>query len=150
MKNIYKILYTFLVLQAISCGDKDPGYCDGGWDTRMKIINNNTEGLYIMHSAAYPDTNSYYSLNNYSESKYSIGYVNGISEFVQREHCTWDEYFNRYVHSDTLMIFIILDEGQGGKYHINTEGLLEQHTVLKRYDLTLQNLENMNWTITYP
>ena len=48
------------------------------------------------------------------------------------------------------MIFFILDEDQGGDYHMDIKGLIDQHTVLKRYDLTLQDLENMDWTVTYP
>lgn len=144
------ILLLFSFISFSSCGDKVPKYCEGGWDTRLKIVNNSANGIYVMHSAAYPDTNSYSSLNNYSISKFSVGYVNANSNNIQRERCTWDNYFTKNVKSDTLMIFIILDEGQGGSLHLDLEKLKERHTVLKRYSLTMQDLEKQNWTITYP
>lgn len=141
----------FCLLSSLSsCGDKDPKYCDGGWDTRLKVVNNSANGLYVMHSACYPDTNSYNSLVNYEVSKCGVGFVTSNTTNIQPERCTWDNYFRDNVKSDTLMVFLILDEGQGGKFHLDLEKLIEKHTVLKRYDLTLKNLEKMNWTITYP
>lgn len=145
------MILSFLLFTSFSsCGDKDPKYCDGGWDTRLKIVNNSANGIYVMHSAAYPDTNSYYSYKNDAISKYGVGYVNANSTNIQGERCTWDDYFRDNVKSDTLMVFLILDEGQGDAFHLDIQKLIEKHTVLKRYDLSLDDLQKMNWTITYP
>lgn len=138
------VLFFILLTSFSSCGDKDPKYCDGGWDTRLKIVNTSDKSIYVYHSAAYPDTNSYSLFTNYDISKPRSGYIRANDSIIKRESCTWDDYFEKYVNSDTLMIFVILDEGQGQDH------LKDHHTVLKRYDLTLQDLEKMNWTVTYP
>ena len=80
-------------------------------------------------------------MNNYNISKARVGYAEKKSETIIAEHC-WDDYFNN-IKSDTLMIFVVLDSGQG------SDGLKDHYTVLKRYDLTLQDIEKKNWTITY-
>jgi hypothetical protein len=87
-------------------------------------------------------------MSNYEQAKYRVGYAekHSVDEII--EYC-WDDYI-KGIDSDTLMIFVVLDEGQGGEHNLYHDKLAEQHNILKRYDLTLQNLENMNWTVTYP
>lgn len=145
-----KIILFFLILISISsCINKAPKHCDDGWDVRMKIVNNTPTGIYIISSAAYPDTNSYNSISN-DKVSFGFEYVNANSSNILSQLCSWDDYFRANVKSDTLMVFILLDEGQGGRLHLDLEKIMEKHTVLKRHDLTIQDLERMNWTITYP
>lgn len=123
------------------CGEKY-SYCDGGWDLRLKIVNNSNENMWVFHSASYPDTSFLSTINDYTHSR--NGYIKSGEEQIQGERCRWDDYFNNYVKSDTVMFFFVLDEGQG------LDKLDEIHTILKRMDLTLSDLYSMNWTIYYP
>ena len=139
-----KFLTMFIIVVSFcysACNDKD-GPCDSTWDRRLKLVNSSDSNVYIIHSSMYPDTSFKNTMYNYNESKYRVGYSEKQDYGEVIEYC-WNDYINS-IESDTLMIFVVLDEGQ------DRDELKDQHTVLKRYDLTLQDLENMDWTVTYP
>jgi hypothetical protein len=140
-KSILIVWLISMICCFLSCKDKN-GPCDSQWDQRLTLFNNTDSNCYIVHSSMYPDTSFKNTMYNYSESKERVNYAEKKSKSTIAELC-WDDYFNN-IKSDTLMIFVILDAGQG------RENLKDHYTVLKRYDLTLKDLEKKNWTITYP
>jgi hypothetical protein len=143
MRSLISLIALTIAMSIISCCKTD--HCaSGGRDLRLKVNNNLDSSIYIYYSAAYPDTNSYLTFTNYQLSQSSGGKFNSKSQEILSVGCSWDSYYEKFVKSDTLMIFFIKDEGQGEDH------LKDHHTVLKRYDLTLQNLEKKNWIITYP
>ncbi|MEO1022414.1 MAG: hypothetical protein AAFW89_07705, partial [Bacteroidota bacterium] len=60
---------------------------------------------------------------------------------------TWRDYFEVSAPSDTLSLFV---------FHVDTlakydwEGILKQYNILMRYDLSLEDLERLDFTVTYP
>jgi len=145
MKQIINCIILYSLTFLTSCGDKNtPDYCQDGYDTRMKIVNNADYSIYVYTSVLYPDTNSYKLFSNIEASMTRGGKTEAHSTKSTFIPCTLEAFFKNHVKSDTLMVFFIKDEGQGEDH------LKDHHTVLKRYDLTLQELENKNWTITYP
>ncbi len=142
MKKIYYILTACLLFFQM-CKPND--HCvDGGRDLRLNFYNNSDSNLYVMVSGAYPDTNSYNSLKYYETSHAIVVYVEKNENVLISVQCSWERYFESFVNSDTIMTFIILDEGQG------RENLINNHTVIKRLNLTLDSLESMKWKIVYP
>jgi len=141
MKNLLNttIYLLLFILASISCKDKYP-HCNGKWDERLNFVNNSDSAVYVVHSVDYPDT---ISTNLENHSKARLNYYEKKASGLQLELCDWDDYYNQ-IESGIVMFFVILDEGQ------TQEKILENHTLLKRYDLTLQDLESMNWKLVYP
>ncbi len=98
--------------------------------TYIKINNNSNHTILIEYSESYPDT----SLNNL----YSICKIQPFS------NC---ENYMEFSHVDTL-IFIIHDIDTIEKYGIDTYD--QEYKILKRYDLSMKELEDMNWIVNFP
>jgi hypothetical protein len=111
------------------------------WDFKLKITNNSDRIIYFYNSDIYPDTTISFEYNPIN----SIGYrVNpGVTE-SNRIRGTWEDKF-QYI--DTLMIFIFDEETL---QIVPWDTIQEKYMILKRYDLSLEDLQGMNWTITYP
>ncbi len=54
---------------------------------------------------------------------------------------------NRYGENDTLLFFVFSPDTLN-KY--SWDEIREGYKIIKRYDLRIEDLESMNWTITYP
>jgi hypothetical protein len=66
---------------------------------------------------------------------------------LYNSHLKWEEIYKTFLPADTLSVFI---------FHTDTlnkytwDEVRNGYKVLKRYDLSLDDLKQMNWTITYP
>jgi hypothetical protein len=58
----------------------------------------------------------------------------------------WDKVFKEDLPGDTLSFFIFTDVVTED----NWESVRANYEVAKRYDLSLQDLERLNWTVVYP
>ncbi|NLL27401.1 MAG: hypothetical protein GX259_01250 [Bacteroidales bacterium] len=58
----------------------------------------------------------------------------------------WEKVFKK-LPKDTLSIFIF-DSDTLAKY--SWDRIRSDYNILKRYDLSLKDLETQNWTISYP
>jgi hypothetical protein len=141
MKNIILLLNIIPLL--ISCEATNTAKCH----KIITVVNNTNKSIYIESSDYYPDTESYKldadPLNNSNTSKVE---ANKTSKNVLPTYGNCYEAMYPNIKSGIMMVFVFDGptlETQGWDY-IKTNNL-----VLKRYDLTLQNLEDMNWTITY-
>ncbi len=116
------------------------------WDERAEFINSSERAVYVSFDNLYPDT-SLYDPNPALSPETNKVLAGGTSKSVLRLHGNWEGYFNSHIPSDTLMIFVydaeVLETTPWDTVKAN-------YLVLKRYDLSLQDLENMSWTITYP
>jgi hypothetical protein len=141
------IIFIIIDLLICSCGcnQREP-YCKGEWDTRMIFFNNSDSNLWVVHSSGYPDT----SLIN-DNYKYGETYVISHTHKVHYELCTWEDFFKDHIANDTLLVLI-------GYSKLKPEDIIENgfnelnsdFSILKQYNLTIEDLENMNWIITYP
>ncbi len=150
MKVMNIVVLIFISLSFNCCNDKENhDFCEGEWDSRLKVANQSDSSIWAIHSAGYPDTNSVSAFKNY---KMGETYILPNSSKTHYELCTWEAFFDDYVNSDTLMIFIVKSEVTPEDIIKNNglNQLINNHSVLKRFDLTLDDLKNMNWTITYP
>jgi len=102
----------------------------------IKVQNNTTDTIQFYASYAYPDTaiaNEKPILKMAYPSKYSY----------------WDskEKWEDVLPSDTISMYI-LSKDTVDKY--SWDLIRSGYRILKRYDLSIKDLEKQNWTITYP
>jgi len=109
----------------------------------INIINNTDSVIWCAYSFAYPNiyTSGFYDTREIQpHSNVKIyGHITGSLEY------TWEQTFTKYVSSDTLMIFI-----SDSSVILNMPDDTEIHSVIQRYDVSLQDLINLNWTLYYP
>ena len=130
-------LFTLLILTFTSCR-KDY------YDTRLDFVNNSDSPIYVSVCDFYKDT-AYVFVNYYpgnAPDKYKIQPYETKSSI--KPIGTWERV---YEEQDTLAFYVfdaeVLETTPWDTVKAN-------YMILKRYDLSLQDLESMNWTITYP
>lgn len=111
---------------------------------RITINNNADEDVFFQVGLIYPDTTLSDNDNPLPAGNYYKCLANSFA--VDFTSSCWESYFYN-APSDTLMIFIfdsnILET-------VPWDTVCANYMILKRYDLSLKDLQNTNWTITYP
>ncbi len=135
MKIYYNYLFISLLfgLFIFSC-EIDP------WDFRLKIKNNSNKSIFYSNSYNFPDTS--FDYNPYYSPEFFKIISGGIVS--DRIRGNWDDKFKSL---DTLIIFIY-DEETLRTYPWDT--VRENYLILKRYELSYKELNDLNWTINYP
>ncbi|HMV25802.1 MAG TPA: hypothetical protein PLH27_08190 [bacterium] len=117
--------------------------CDGcsdalGFDSRLEVINNSTKKIHFDGGFTYPDTSIGEILSG-EDIKPNSQRVFGIQG-------RWEERFED-LPAETLMIFIFdadtLDQ-------VPWEKVRSEYKILRRYDLSLQDLKDRDWKVVYP
>ncbi|OJU51547.1 MAG: hypothetical protein BGN96_07925 [Bacteroidales bacterium 45-6] len=122
--------------------------CESGGHHEISFVNNSDRDIYVDWSDVYPDTTraQWYLMVLNAES-YKILSHNTSTKALSVDKDSWENTFRQGIPSDTVMVFI---------YDAN---LLEAHQghsgrlydfVIQRYDLSFQDIESLNWTLTYP
>ena len=110
------------------------------WDFKLKITKNSEKVIYFVDSYAYPDTSFDYNPIQCPE----FFRVNPGDTESDRTSDTREGEFELI---DTLMIFIFDEETLKT---VPWDTIQKRYMILKRYDLSLEDLQGMNWRITYP
>ncbi len=130
---------VIIMLLAVRCGERSPF---GGEDDKLIIDNNSSIRLYIYPQLNYPDT----TISSYNPSHSKIMYevlANSEKRITSR---SWEQLVTASL-SDTLMMFIYdADQVDTTAWDV----VVSDYLILKRYDLSLKDLQGMNWTLTYP
>lgn len=143
-----KTLVVFLLLFCFSCVDKKKNYED--CHHYMTIINHSDLVIYATESYLYPDTVNFYKyIPNPSYQPY-LNKVNPEGEntdAVENLKGCLEGLFNEpHIGSgDTMMVFLFREDSLKANDWKDAPNY-----VLKRYDLTIDELNALNWTITYP
>lgn len=106
----------------------------------IKFINNTNRYLTVYDAFTYPDT----SMSSITWGGYII---NPTSEEVLNSKNGWVKDIKHYNSSNTLMLFVVYRDTLA-KYGFDS--VASSYNIAKRYDLTLDNLENMGWTVFFP
>ncbi len=128
-------------------------------DARLTIINNSPDSIYYDYSFNYPDTglpeispilkgeveinHKKQSINNFD------GYHQGIKPYdtlVLRYMGDFEQSVKDNPHKKLLIFIYDTDTIQ--KY--TWEEVRKENKIMKRYELTVQELKQSNWTIIYP
>lgn len=140
MRNLIVVIASCLLLSNSCKDDKFNGY-----DNRLSIRNNSIESIYFGPAYSYPDTSLYGQ--GVVPTSSTITYQVKAGETAKLSiNCCWEDLIED-LSSDTLMIFI---------YDTDTldrfpwEEVQSDYKILQRYDLSLGDLERLNFTVTYP
>lgn len=131
------LAYLQLVLMSSSC-KKESSY----YDYRLKIVNKSDKIIYADFYQSYPDTTL--SIYSHFDDTSAKAFPNETISLIRGG--SWESAFNSEI-KQKLEIFI---------YDAKTienlpwETIKKNYLVLKRYDLSLGDLQKMDWTITYP
>ena len=114
----------------------------GGDDDRLKIVNNSNKRIYMSEQLNYPDT-AIDSYNPSGDRENNEVLPMNSKRFHSR---SWEQLVVR-AESDTMMIFIydadLVDKTPW-------DSIRKDYNVLRRYHFSLNDLKNIDWTITYP
>ena len=113
------------------------------YDFRLKVINKSNKTIYAETSGAYPDTSLVFTVSPFNHNpdkaapEGTINIVHGGS---------WEEAFNGNIHQK--LIVFIFDAAIADNMPWDT--IKKKYLILKRYDLTLNDLDSLNFKVTYP
>lgn len=136
LKIIISIVIGTVLLSANCCTDKENCH-----DT-IFVKNNSNKAIYFDRSYVYPDT----ILRD--DGLIKDPYIFKIDEFSEKRSVTRGCYEGIMQSSYPIIMFFIYDAQTLETTPWDT--VAKNHLVLKRYDLSLGDLQKMNWTITYP
>jgi hypothetical protein len=146
IKIIYYTIIFVFILNCASCINKGSGL-----DTRLHIVNNSTNTIVTQLSCLFPDSsldvNFYTKQNNICVDTSSNNQIYPGSSLAFKVAGSWGYIFSHYIPSDTLQIFIY----DYATFKNNSwDTIVSKYLILKKYDLTLDSLEKLNWIIKYP
>ena len=145
MKNIGKIMINLIVLSFVltanTCNKEDENH-----HKTIGIINNSEKAIYAYFDVTYPDTLGLTGVPPSSEPSNYKAEPQKSNTTALWQDTFWEVLFRdgRLISSDTLMVFIMDAELlESNATHVN-------NTIIQRYDLSWQDLQRVNWTLTYP
>lgn len=145
MKNIIKAIIILMILffafLANTCDKEHENY-----HKTIEIINNSDKAVYAYFNRSYPDTLAFTGIPSSSEPS-----IYKIESYKRNKTALWQNTFwevsfkdRRLIPSDTLMIFIVDAKlWESNTVHLN-------NTIIQRYDLSLRDLQQVNWILNYP
>ena len=139
------LLFTSLLFLGSTC-KKEKEDCH----KTITVFNNSEKAIYVSFDTHYPDTLYFGHYSGITSNAFAnkILAKSSSDRPLQNKDC-WESDFNYGVQipSDTIMVYVF-DAGVLEKE--DWETVVHDYMVLKRYDLSLDDLKRMNWTITYP
>lgn len=141
-KNLIPIILFTLAFVSFSCGK------DRNCHNRISFVNKSNKDVYVIkNTSGYPDTN-YYRYDpspTLSQNVYKVNSHKASTSSLQYSACY--EAIMKPPESDTVMIYVF------DAHVLETtpwDTVKAKNLYLKRYDLSLQDLQQSNWSITYP
>ncbi len=116
----------------------------------ISFINKSDKAIYVLCDTHYPDTlyfGHYSGLTSNAYKNKILANTKGDRPLQNRDCWETDFYYEDIIPSDTLMVYVFDAEVLES---VSWSEVVENYMVLKRYDLSLYDLQHMNWTITYP
>ena len=151
MKNVIKILLLFILCSAHTCRPipEENENCH----LTIYFSNNSEKNLRVtevfVHQIFFPDPFDTKTLSSTAElQKYKINSSeqNNRDAMYSNLRC-YEDIFKRDTYSDEVYVYIF-----DAELIENTpwEVVTRDYLVLKRYDLTLSDLQRLDWRVTYP
>jgi len=162
--KLKKTFFNMLILMAmVSCElENNPGS-----HKYINFINNSDKDIYVSYSAWTPDTLCYEIMQTHNNPQYYKIKAHSASNsplgLNRYRKDTWENFISNYsigsvivfVHDVTISDSICTDKNINWNYLNERErdslySYLNEQIIIKRYTLTLKDLENLDWTITFP
>lgn len=139
MKRVLLFLLLVPFLMSTTCENE-------GEDCHVKInfINKSDKELYVDWSALYPDT-----INSigFLQRKNNIIKPKSSNNLALRSNECFEKDFISRIKSGIIMIYVFDNKITSTT---SPDTIFKYKMYLERYDITLEELQNMNWEITYP
>lgn len=103
----------------------------------IRVHNNTNDTIQVYAGYNYPDTTL-----SLEKPRLVMIYPNTQNGGIE-SRTDWEDK----VESDTLIVFVLSKDTVDA---YNWEKIRSEYNILKRYDLSLQDLKRRNWTIEYP
>jgi len=143
MNRIKLILSVFIVLVSLasSCGkNKKEG-------DKLITVNNSDHKIMVIIDFDYPDTTFINSPQCFDCRRVVDPNSSYQHFFHPNNKYGWKDRISENNIHNTLTMFVI----HGDTLLNNTfEEIQEEYNILRRYELTIEDLEAMNWKVTYP
>jgi hypothetical protein len=115
----------------------------------INLRNDSNMRIYIKVEGFYPKTYIHFDVTGKEAHEVNPGDINnkGLKARSCYEDALRYNSYNSYFPADTIMVFVY-----DAELVENTpwERVEREYLILKRYDLSLQDLQNLNWLLTYP
>jgi len=154
MKNTSKMTFLLLILliasMASTCQREDEN-CH----TTINFSNHSDKSIYVVESYKYPDTLNVQGIRHFALSHVQWNKIepnpNGQNRTALQKRSCWESTFkNRWeIPSDTLIVYVFDAEFLELDIITNADDNTI-NAIIQRYDLSLQDLQHVNWTLTYP
>ena len=143
MKNVIKLLLLSLILMSTKCEDKESENCH----TSIRFSNNSEKDLYVrLYDLVHrpPGVSEIEHISSTVQQRYKV-YTGEQDNREATHQISCIESFFRGQDTKTLYVFdaAVVENTSWGV-------VARDSLVLKRYDLTLEDLQRLNWFITYP
>jgi len=142
MKTNLIILLTILLFNQTCCKNKDDCH------KSITFVNTTSQALYVIASSLYPDTLTFSGIPNpLLDPNFTKVLPNETNtQVLSRRDCI-ELTFKNLIPPDILMVYVfdamVIESTPW-------ETVKSNYLVVKRYDLSLQDLQNNNWKIIYP
>ena len=142
MKKVIKILLVALACMATRCPDKESENCH----TAIRFSNNSDKDLYIRHYDLLrpPHITEIEHINGAVQQRYKVY----SAEQNNRKATDGFTCYERIFRMDSLINLYIFDATVLENTPWDT--VAKDYLVLKRYELSLADLQRLDWQVTYP
>jgi hypothetical protein len=140
MKKI--IIFLSIITLLISCEPTNTAKCH----KIITVVNKTNKKIYVDHSFDYPETDFRKLIGDPLNSGAWKIEANSTNDVLSLPPNCYEAIYPSRIKSGIMMVYVFDGptlETQGWDY------IKANNLVLKRYDLTLKDLKDMNWTITY-
>ncbi len=138
------IIFISLITIAGTCR-KESATCH----TKVSFINRSQNSISVDWNAYYPDTllgNGFYNPSSQAQIHEVLPSETNIDAVSLGVDC-FESRFKTQITSGIIMIYVF---DKTVLQNNNWDTIKKYNMYLKRYDLSLQDLQNKDWTITYP
>jgi hypothetical protein len=114
----------------------------------IRAINNSPDDIYV-DASMYPDTMSYKHYGGLVSQSHIFKIQSGASNIdaLSLRSCYETRFTGKHAVSDTLMIFIF---DACTLEHNSWDTVVKHNMVQQRYDLSLENLQKLEWSVSFP
>jgi hypothetical protein len=135
--NIKLGLFAIFAFQLLSC-ERDRG----SDPIRLFVSNNSNDTIEVVSQISFPDTSLIENLSGLPHAEVLPNSEEKVVQFIGWEN--WIKRFNTY---ETLTL-IIYSGDTLRKYPFSQ--IQNDYNILKRYELSIEQLRSLDWKITYP
>jgi hypothetical protein len=143
MKATLTFMGLFSLLLITVCSQCERTAMDKSYEINLVNKSGHNIGDYFATGGKY---GTYYPDSLPESNDYIVYDISKVLRPGYESHLSWEKFFQE-LPKDTLSVFIFHTDTLN-KY--SWEEVRDGYMILKRYDLSLDDLKRMNWTVIYP